>query len=391
MRLNHDIHLAYCTNIHRGEDWEETFAGLERYTLEVRQKICPADKPYAIGLRLSAQAAAELSQPATLLAFQKWLEQHNCYVFTINGFPYGSFHNTRVKEQVYAPDWQTHERLDYTKQLFDLLVQLLPKGVAGSVSTVPGSFKSFIRNESEVTAMQRNLIDCVHYIADLSERHGCDLHLGLEPEPLGYLETTQEVLQFFERLHALAPDSEVLRRHLGVNYDTCHMAIQYERPEESIQLLRDHQIRISKLHLSSALKVNPTADIRVKLVDFVDEVYLHQVVAQNQDKSLQRWADLDLALEAAQQASVVDPEWRIHFHVPLHAELSGDFDTTIDHLTGVFKELGKDPTLCSHLEFETYTWEVLPMHLKSNSVVDQLLAEYDWCLDQLTKNGIGLL
>src|SRR5437870_1627726 len=102
MKLNHGLHLAYCTNVHRGETWTETFDALKRYTLAVRQRVCP-DQPYAIGLRLSQQAAKELSDRATLLEFQRWLAQNHCYVFTINGFPFGQFHGKRVKEQVYQP------------------------------------------------------------------------------------------------------------------------------------------------------------------------------------------------------------------------------------------------------------------------------------------------
>src|SRR5438105_6367832 len=143
MKLSHGIHLAYCTNIHRGESWPETFDALQKYTLAVRDRVCP-EQPYAIGLRLSDQASRELSDPAALLEFRRWLDQHHCYVFTMNGFPYGRFHGTRVKEQVYAPDWTSRERLEYTNRLFDLLAQLVRDGVEGSVSTVPGSFKEFI-------------------------------------------------------------------------------------------------------------------------------------------------------------------------------------------------------------------------------------------------------
>ena len=161
MRFAEHSHLAYCTNIHRGENWAETFVSLKSYTLKVRNQVCAKDEPYAIGLRLSALAASELSELATLKTFKNWLSTNNCYVFTINGFPYGEFHNVRVKETVYRPDWQTRERLDYTKLLFDLLVELLPEGVAGSVSTVPCSFKSFIENEEQIDAMRNNLHDCV--------------------------------------------------------------------------------------------------------------------------------------------------------------------------------------------------------------------------------------
>src|SRR5438876_8895698 len=183
MRLNHGIHLAYCTNIHRGESWEETLGALERHTLAVRRRVSP-DKPYAIGLRLSDQASRELADKPKVLAFQRWLDRHNCYVFTINGFPYGRFHGARVKEQVYAPDWTTDERVEYTNRLFDLLVQLLPEGVEGSVSTVPCSFKEFIRTKEQERAMRDNVWRCLEHIAQLSERSGRKLHLGLEPEPL---------------------------------------------------------------------------------------------------------------------------------------------------------------------------------------------------------------
>ena len=124
MQLTHGVHLAYCTNIHRGETWAETFAGLEKHTLAVRRRI-GGERPYAIGLRLGDVAATELSNPGTLEAFRRWLARHDAYVFTINGFPYGRFHGGRVKEQVYAPDWCQPERLAYTERLFRILAQLV--------------------------------------------------------------------------------------------------------------------------------------------------------------------------------------------------------------------------------------------------------------------------
>ena len=68
----------------------------------VREQVCPG-QAHAIGLRLGADAARKLRNPDELKIFQKWLDEKNCYVFTINGFPYGAFHGTRVKEQVYRP------------------------------------------------------------------------------------------------------------------------------------------------------------------------------------------------------------------------------------------------------------------------------------------------
>src|SRR5207247_9174699 len=98
--------------------------------------------------------------------------QHYYYVFTINRMPYGSFKGARYKEQVYTPDWTTNERVEYTNRLFDLLARLLPEGIEGSVSTVPGSFKPFIKTPGQVRAMRDNLWRCVEQIAELSERSG---------------------------------------------------------------------------------------------------------------------------------------------------------------------------------------------------------------------------
>ena len=169
MKLKHGLHLAYCPNIHRGEDWAQTFDSLQKHTLAVRRRVCPMGA-YAIGLRLSDQASRELSEPAVLAGFRQWLADENCYVFTINGFPFGDFHGTRVKEQVYVPDWTTEERLEFTCRLFDLIAALVPEEVEGSVSTLPGSFKEFITEPAQEQAMRDNLWRCVEHIAVLSER-----------------------------------------------------------------------------------------------------------------------------------------------------------------------------------------------------------------------------
>lgn len=352
---------------------------LQEFTLAVRDRVC-AGKPYAIGLRLSDLASRQLSEPAALLAFRRWLDRNHCYVFTINGFPYGRFHGERVKEQVYRPDWTSPDRVTYTNRLFDLLEQLLPPGMEGSVSTVPGSFKEFITSVDQMRQIRANIFHCVEHVARVSEQTGRRMHLGLEPEPLGLLETTEETVHFFDRLRAEHHHDKRLNDFLGVNYDTCHLAVEFENPAHSLAQLRQHGIKISKFHLSSALKLRPSEESLAALAAFADDTYLHQVVRRGSDHKLTRHRDLDAALAAAVSP---DEEWRIHFHIPLHSPPSPWFDNTTDHLLGVLDVLQADPHLCSHLEMETYTWEVMPPELKSRSVVEQLTSEYEWCLAAL--------
>src|ERR1051325_502022 len=261
MQLKRGLHLAYCTNIHRGESWAQTLETLKNYTRAVRDRVSRG-KSYAIGLRLSADAARELSDPNTLAGFRRWLDREDCYVFTINGFPYGKFHGAPVKERVYTPDWTTRERVEYTNLLFNLLAEILPFGIEGSVSTVPCSFKEFITGPEQVEAMRANVWRCVEHIARVSESSGKRLHLGLEPEPLCHLETSSETALFFDQLRDEHPGDSRLREHLGVNYDTCHLAVEFEEPADVLRRFREHDIRVSKLHFSSALKVTADAATR---------------------------------------------------------------------------------------------------------------------------------
>lgn len=389
MQLNHGLHLAYCTNIHRGEDWPQTFDSLKTHVLAVRERVCP-DKAYAIGLRLSDRAARELIEPAAMTAFKAWLDEKNCYVFTINGFPYGAFHGSRVKENVYRPDWQTQQRLDYTNLLFEIIAELVPDGVEGSVSTLPGSFKEFITEDAQIESIIENLWKCAEHIDALRQKTGKKLHLGLEPEPLGLFENSAETVRFFEQAQAFRPDDDHFKRCIGVNYDTCHLAVEFETAVDAIEALTAAGIFISKLHLSSALKVNPTPETLAALTAFGDDIYLHQVIARPADGSLIRAKDLDVALaeNSAFRAPEID-EWRIHFHIPLHSPPTELFDNTADHILGVLNLLKENPDLCSHLEMETYTWEVMPREMKNRSVVDQLVGEYDWTLAELNKRSLG--
>ena len=412
MKLNDGIHLAYCTNVHRGENWTETFAALERHVLPVRRRVA-SGRSYAIGLRLGQRAAVELAQRDTLLAFQRWLEKHDCYIFTINGFPYGSFHGTRVKEQVYAPDWSTSERVAYTLQLFELLVHLAPPGAPGSVSTVPASFKGFfsdidetsmprganmpsmIRTDSAVTNQERrnaifeNLTTCGRAIAALAETSGRDLHLGLEPEPCCLIETSEETVTFFDnwRSSDRSVDDDGLLRHVGVNYDCCHLAVEFESAKVALDRIAAAGLRLSKLHLSSALRVRPDEAGREALNAFIEPVYLHQVVVGEGSNVRRRYVDLPDAL-ADSEPSRPDDEWRVHFHVPLHAAPGAPFGDTRDHLIDALDWLKTHHGACTHLEMETYTWEVLPPAMRL-PIEDQLVREYAWTLGALAERGFA--
>ncbi len=377
-------HLAYCTNIHPAESWGETFEVLKTDVLAVRDRVA-GDQPFAIGLRLSAQAALELLETNNLDVFEDWLTSENCYVFTINGFPYGAFHGTRVKENVYKPDWTQQARLRYTEQLFTIIARLCPTDSGGSVSTLPGSFKEF---EADEKLIFENLYSCALTIASLSKETGKDLHLGLEPEPLGHFENTEETLAFFERFSAWCTGKDLdpapIKKHLGINYDTCHFALEFEDCHESLKALTDAGLRISKIHLSNALSFDPqNPEAREAIRQFDEPTYLHQVLL-NDGANISRFRDLPeffTALQTENFALQTQTEGRIHFHVPLYSEPLAPLSSTLDHAEAALSYLRDHPETCPHLEIETYTWGVLPYHLQK-PLTDQISAEYEWVQSQ---------
>jgi len=176
------------------------------------------------------------------------------------------------------------------------------------------------------------------------------------------------------------------RNCLGVNYDVCHLACEYEEPANAFALLRENGIRISKIHLSSALRVNPVPAVREALKSFTADVYLHQVIAGADNRRLRDYPDLNQALQQPPRQD--ETEWRVHFHVPLHMEDWELFATTAPANIQVLELLAANPSLCRHLEMETYTWGVLPPALRSRDVVEQLAAEYAWCFKHLERLGL---
>jgi len=385
-------HLTYCTNIHRGATWPEMLTALARHLPAIRQEAAP-DRPFGLGLRIGAPAAESLRGGQAGAELKELMERESCYLFTINGFPYGSFHGERVKEQVYAPDWGTPERLSYTDNLADILLEFLPEGMSGSISTVPGSFAPW--TEGRVEAITEGLVRHAAHLAQIHDRTGRTIALALEPEPRCMLETIEETAAYFGRelfgrravslmreLTSLGPAraEEALRRHLGVCYDVCHAAVEFEDPQGSLDLLREKGIAVPKLQLSSALKIDQISRQSAEALRPFDEpVYLHQVVARN-GAGFRRYLDLPEAL--ADLDATIGNEWRVHFHVPVFLPEMERFSTTQDFLRDILA-IHRAAPISEHLEVETYTWDVLPAAYRATEVSEAIARELNWVRGEL--------
>lgn len=396
MRLKSDesVHLSYCTNIHAGDDWNDVFPQLQREVPKIKAKVSP-DNPFGMGLRVSKLSATQLVGE-TLQRFQDWMREEDLYVYTINGFPYGPFHGTSVKQDVYKPDWADVARLDYTRELIDLCAKLDPPDQYATISTVPGTYKAWAADK--LPDITENLLQCVAHSMQVERETGVRVALSLEPEPCCLLETNQEAIEFFQqwiyssnsvsRLSKIADCSSddadmALHSLIGICYDVCHSAVEFEDPTDTISQIQSAGIPVIKVQLSSALCLNQVNDESVEhLSAFNEPVYLHQVVEQRNGK-LNRYTDLSDAIKNWDEApQSTDAQWRVHFHVPVFMKDMPHFSTTQDVLEQVLK-IQKQQTLSNHLEVETYTWDVLPETVRNVSIDEAIAREINWVTQRL--------
>lgn len=403
MYIHNQYHLTYCTNIHPGESWPEVFDQLKKHVPEVKAKVSP-QKPFGLGLRLSNQAGTDLLGENHLDDFKKWLNDQDCYVFTLNGFPYGKFHDLSVKDDVHAPDWLTEERIAYTQNLFQILEDLLPDGMDGGISTSPLSYRFWHDNELDslnelFQKAAKNIIEVVKQLIASYRSKQKFLHLDIEPEPDGLIENTDELVAFFNNYlipigtHELnqyfnisrLEAREAILDHVQVCYDVCHFAVGFEKPKQVFQQLQENGIKVGKIQVSAALMVDlkkrekKSEKIKRQLEAFAESTYLHQVAGVDKKGTMIRYPDLPDALPKLFNDDA--EEWRIHYHVPIFVDQYSDLKSTQKDIKKVFKYM-KDQPVTRHLEVETYTWDVLPQDLKTD-LGSSISRELEWVINNL--------
>ena len=356
--------LSYCTNVHPGRTVAEVEEGLDQYTVPVKQAF---GKPLAAGLWLQRAVVEELLSTRDGVArFADGLRRRGLTCHTLNAFPYGDFHSVRVKENVYLPDWSDSRRLEYTRKCAGVLAELMADGAEGSISTLPLGFKGFEHPADFEESTARNLVEMARALAELAQATGKKVRLAVEPEPFCILETTREAIGFFERLYRMADGMSSLRQvleHIGICYDVCHQAVEFEDIGDSVAALEKAGVRIVKVHASSALELErpgSNREGREALKRYVEERYLHQTLARGADGRVLRQVDLSEAFVSDPGKEWLEaPSWRVHFHVPVDAERLGPLGTTRTQLKEALAAVAK-LNYAPHIEVETYTWEVLP-------------------------------
>jgi hypothetical protein len=371
MRFRHPdgslVHLAYCTNVHPADTLAGLLSTLDTHAAPVRSRL--GVRRLGVGLWLGRDAVTELrADPAGTARLAAALAERGLEVVTLNAFPYRAFGAAVVKGAVYHPDWTTGERLAYTLDCATVLCGLLPADAAyGSVSTLPLAWRAPWSAARAVEAANR-LAALADGLAGLDR----EVRVGLEPEPGCVVETTAQAA-------ALLP---ALPR-LGVCLDACHLAVQFEEPAAAVDRLAAAGLPVVKAQVSCALAA---AGGEPALADFVEPRYLHQVRTGGGAGT----DDLDTALAGGLPTG---PDWRVHFHVPLHAPPAPPLRSTAGELTRTLEVLvGGAHPVTAHLEVETYTWQVLPAAARPRTPAELaagIAAELAWTRDRLVEFGLS--
>ncbi|MEU7875702.1 metabolite traffic protein EboE [Dactylosporangium sp. NPDC049140] len=380
MRLQHPdgqtVHLAYGTNVHPAEDLAGILQQLETYATPMRERL--GTDVLGLGLWLGAAVAAELAaDPDARRRLRSELDARGLEVVTLNGFPYREFHAPVVKRAVYSPDWADPARLRYTLDLARILVDLLPDdAVRGSISTLPLGWRE-PWDGPHAGRVLRALDALAQGLAGLEVLTGRVVRVAFEPEPGCIIENT---------LQATVHLARVDRRWLGVCVDLAHLACAWEDPVAAVQRLARAGLPVVKVQVSAALEVADPGGAREVVARYAEPRFLHQTRTAG---ACRAFDDLDEALADGEAGG---QPWRVHYHVPLHAEPEPPLRSTIPVLrAGLGALVGGPIAACDHLEVETYTWSVLPVEQRPagpRELAHGMAAELAWTRDTLHDLGL---
>lgn len=387
--------IAYCNNVHGGNSAQEVEENLRHYTAKVRNLRGLASMD--AGLWLNESVANTYAEEGAFARLKQCLASANLRVTTLNGFPQGNFHQPVVKHEVYTPTWAEKTRLSYTASLAQILAGLLPDDQCrGTISTLPLGYQGQWSDLQHQKAC-RNLCLFAKKMATLESSTGKHIRLCLEMEPGCVLETTEQMVDFFTRdlkqaARAQFIEPEVISRYLGVCYDVCHQAVMHEDIQASVAMLDRHGIVLGKLQISSAMHIDRPSDplIRQVLAEYAEPKYLHQITTLDESQNLIFCDDLKHALNDANFPTL--HPWRIHFHLPIHADVlntegMATTRSTIEDLCRGLKSLDYTP----HIEVETYTWDVLPkddLLQPVENITQGIWQELRWLQSTLNKHDL---
>lgn len=391
MLIKKRYNLTYCTNIFKEKNWKALF-----YKLNVYIKILKLNfkkKFFGISLCVSKNMTIDLEK--NISNFKIWIKKNNVYIFLINGFVYKTFHQKKIKENIYLPDWTSSKRVNYTINLINILNKLMTNRCNGGISTLPISFKLWIKFKNNIYIFLKSakyFSKITKILMILNKKQNKIIYLDIEPEPRCTIETINEFIIFFEnwfiptlRKYLKTKNSEKFGyKHIRLCYDICHFSVNFENHKNIINILNKTKIKIGRIQISSALKfknnkVNNLNKSYIKILKTLNcSPFLHQTTEKFGDKIIKHMdfkhiiKDLDKKLLS---------KFKIHFHVPVYIKEYEVIKTTQNEILQLLRHLNKIHKI-QHIEIETYTHSLI----SKISQLKSIIKEYNWTIDAINKN-----
>ncbi|MBK8978558.1 MAG: metabolite traffic protein EboE [Planctomycetes bacterium] len=364
------MQLTYCGNVHAAEDLDAWLDSTLRFAAPLAERARAAGRSFGLGAWWSAGVAARLaSEPAARVRVAERLAAADLPLWTLNVFPHGGFHAAIVKTAVYRPAWSDPARTRYTLDAARAAAELALPGATVPLSTLPLGFGADV-DRGACAVQLRTVARELHALRDATGRH---LVLALEPEPDCLLERADATAAFLEdAVFRGQSDEAVLRAHLGVCVDLCHLAVVGEDPVAALATLRGQGVAVPKIQVSACPELRDPAGHLDDLLAFAEPRYLHQTVGLRDGAIACR--ALDLADVAARRREFAACERvRTHFHTPVFWDDDGPLGSTRAELQRTLASLSGPLPL---LEVETYTWAVLdPAWRPDRDLIAGLAAE----------------
>ena len=379
--------IGYSTNLHAAETVTELLAEVVPAAADIRARLGWDRLGLDLRLGFAALAGGDWSD------LRRAFDRHRLSAHTLNGFPLEPFQAAVVKDAAYRPDWHDQRRLEASLALITAALALSDESLV-TISTVPGTFRPWGGTDPKVIAAA---LGCwAAQAARIKRDTGRTAVLALEPEPWCLLESSHDVAWFWRgplasagliaATAALDGDSaaasQALVDHLGICFDTCHIAIAGEDPAVAAACMTAAGASIVKCQVSACPEVrSPGADSAgvAALRAMAEPRFLHQTTALAATGSIARALDLDGldgCLARLPQAEVV----RSHFHVPLTTpEVQDGLSATVAAARAGLNAARSHG--CSHIAVETYTWPLLAADqrdIRAGTAAElRLLAQ--WC------------
>ncbi|TVR13155.1 MAG: hypothetical protein EA401_07435 [Planctomycetota bacterium] len=332
-----------------------------------------------IDLRLGSQAIAE----ADLTSCRQWRDRFAAagLAFTsLNAFPLRPFQADVVKDQAYAPDWGTRQRLEESIACIAIADALSAEDATWcSISTLPGSYRPWGDACPSPALIAHNLGLWAAAAAQYHQQGGKVCVLCIEPEPCCSFGSGAEWAEFWrhQRQAAIAAAQTILgsiqaaehaiTQHLATCWDTCHASVMHEDQAATIQHLSSIGLPPRKVQMSAApMTREPIEAAAIAALIGMDEPrFYHQVGLRWQRQGRRQVEILPDLCHLAQrwqdwQGRVPEGLMHIccHFHIPIdgsspHPLLGSSIHHSREGLAAALQHGAQ------HISVETYTWSLL--------------------------------